>query len=1074
MLPRYVVARRHRTARGIGLLLLLLPTAAFVPDLAEASGTISGRVVNSAGVGVAYTRVTWGAVAGCGPQSGHVWTSPTGNWTTPTIPNGAYSVGNGISGCVDKAYLCTSGNAPTVNNNNVTGINFVHSRFTITAAPGMGGSMTIIYGNDADSPTFSNVSGGQIVPCGTDIHFTIIPATGRTILDVRVDNVSVGATSSYTFTAVGANHTISATFSTNSYVITAAAGTNGSISPSGSVGVQFGASQTFAISASTCFHVSAVVVDGSSVGAVSSYTFSNVQANHTISASFAANAVTAPGSPTATPAGPTNVNSFRFTWSAASPAGCVSSYQYRIDGNTPVDVGQALSVNGIQAPTDGTHFLSVRATDVVGTAGAWSNSTPFYYVLPDISYRAVPNSFKYNNPPCVLSCYSPTWDMFETYFGRSRCRLPNGNRDPRAEVVYNSQYKNIRSNTGGYCVGFSAASIINYYNVVEPIAGPYAMPTVGNLYHDGRGWPVFPWDDRSLSNPVLFYHATQTSYAVYRAIGTALATTPAAVYSTILSSFLNADPCVLLIYNSNRSAGHAVLPYRAEHSGNYDYVYIYDPNYHGDNGRAIRFDLSANTWSYAGTFGTWSGSASLHTAAALKVSELLKAGTFPWSSATSVVASLRHVSGKNIGDDPLPPLLVAGANSFRVCTTTGECTGGDTPPLSIEPVVTPGLAGPDTVSGYYLSPGEGYSITYPPALGDSDRVGIVGADAYISAGSKSGDMTIQLSGDGLSVGVMTQTPDSLTLTSARFAGDEEHAIEWSMSPSGGDSIVIQRDSSLATLSLPVAVASVTYTATLSSGADTVTRTLPPVTLAPGETHFLENVDWNNLDSTNVVIGIASEGDTAVRHIAWEHPRLDVVEGTPDSAQTTVFVELTPPFDQSAVIDSVTHIGLALRCLSVAPSADIDGNGVLQVGLRFDRADLRRLMDANSDPPTLLGIATLNEDSVYFEQTLPTEFGVAAVDPSTAEHPLTLTVLSRPQDLEQRVRFTLGSRAHWRLDVLDIQGRRVLRVLDEVAGPGRREVAWSRSAARQTVGPGVYFYRLSGDRAYLTSRFILLK
>jgi hypothetical protein len=71
--------------------------------------------------------------------------------------------------------------------------------------------------------------------------------------------------------------------------ITAGAGSNGSITPSGSVSVAYGGSQTFAINANTGYHVASVLVDGSSVGAVTSYTFTNVMANHTISASFAAN-----------------------------------------------------------------------------------------------------------------------------------------------------------------------------------------------------------------------------------------------------------------------------------------------------------------------------------------------------------------------------------------------------------------------------------------------------------------------------------------------------------------------------------------------------------------------------------------------------------------------------------------------------------------------------------------------------------------------------------------------------------------------------------------------------------------
>jgi hypothetical protein len=50
--------------------------------------------------------------------------------------------------------------------------------------------------------------------------------------------------------------------------------------------VNYGSSQTFTITANTGYHVSRVLVDGVSVGAVSSYMFSNVQATHTIAASF--------------------------------------------------------------------------------------------------------------------------------------------------------------------------------------------------------------------------------------------------------------------------------------------------------------------------------------------------------------------------------------------------------------------------------------------------------------------------------------------------------------------------------------------------------------------------------------------------------------------------------------------------------------------------------------------------------------------------------------------------------------------------------------------------------------------
>jgi len=76
------------------------------------------------------------------------------------------------------------------------------------------------------------------------------------------------------------------------HTITASSGANGSISPSETVSVNHGDSQSFTITPNANYHVAGVLVDNVSQGAITSYTFNNVTANHTISASFAMNTVT--------------------------------------------------------------------------------------------------------------------------------------------------------------------------------------------------------------------------------------------------------------------------------------------------------------------------------------------------------------------------------------------------------------------------------------------------------------------------------------------------------------------------------------------------------------------------------------------------------------------------------------------------------------------------------------------------------------------------------------------------------------------------------------------------------------
>jgi hypothetical protein len=150
---------------------------------------------------------------------------------------------------------------------------FAQSTYTITASAGAGGSI---------SPP-----GAQTVNYDANEIFTISPNIGYSVSSVVVDGTNCGAITSYTFSSVTANHTISATFIQTTYTITSSAGSGGSISPPGAQTVNYGANEIFNISPNTGYSVSSVVIDGTNHGAITSYTFSSVTANHTISATFA-------------------------------------------------------------------------------------------------------------------------------------------------------------------------------------------------------------------------------------------------------------------------------------------------------------------------------------------------------------------------------------------------------------------------------------------------------------------------------------------------------------------------------------------------------------------------------------------------------------------------------------------------------------------------------------------------------------------------------------------------------------------------------------------------------------------
>jgi len=97
-----------------------------------------------------------------------------------------------------------------------------------------------------------------------------------TISSLRQQGVNVAYAINQYFPATPVTHTI-----------VASAGVGGSIDPSGSVVVNHGEDQSFTITADTGYVIANVLVDGLPVGPVTGYSFTNVVADHTITASFA-------------------------------------------------------------------------------------------------------------------------------------------------------------------------------------------------------------------------------------------------------------------------------------------------------------------------------------------------------------------------------------------------------------------------------------------------------------------------------------------------------------------------------------------------------------------------------------------------------------------------------------------------------------------------------------------------------------------------------------------------------------------------------------------------------------------
>ncbi len=126
----------------------------------------------------------------------------------------------------------------------------------------------------------NNVSDTILYGEGTNDRFGLALSTAGDVNDDGYSDLIIGAPEYNNYTGKAF------LFMSDVFTITASAGPNGSINPSGNVYLMQGENQIFTMIPDQGYQISDVLIDGISAGAVESYTFTNVIANHTIYASF--------------------------------------------------------------------------------------------------------------------------------------------------------------------------------------------------------------------------------------------------------------------------------------------------------------------------------------------------------------------------------------------------------------------------------------------------------------------------------------------------------------------------------------------------------------------------------------------------------------------------------------------------------------------------------------------------------------------------------------------------------------------------------------------------------------------
>ncbi len=272
----------------------------FTPDTGYSIDkvTINGLVLSPTPTSHTFTNVTSDLSISVTFKAGSPQITATAGPGGSISPAGVTSVVHGAS----QSYTITPNSGYVIDILTVDDLNYNNPNFSTYTFSNVTADHTIQVTFRAVSYTITATagSGGSISPAGpvsvnrnADQAFTITPNTGYVIEKILVDSVEQSNTdvSTFTFQNVIANHTIHIVFkaagSAASYKITATAGTGGSISPAGITTVAEGGSQKYTITPDSGYVIKELLVDGQKVTSPgTSYTFSDVKADHTIHVTF--------------------------------------------------------------------------------------------------------------------------------------------------------------------------------------------------------------------------------------------------------------------------------------------------------------------------------------------------------------------------------------------------------------------------------------------------------------------------------------------------------------------------------------------------------------------------------------------------------------------------------------------------------------------------------------------------------------------------------------------------------------------------------------------------------------------
>ena len=330
-------------------------------------------------------------------------------------------------------------------------------------------------------------------------HSVTISNTGTfTITATKTGGVEAGTTNS--FSVFNAN-----------YTITASAGANGTISPTGVVTVPYNTDKTFLMTPTLGYHVGGLIVDGTPVNPANSYTFTAVNADHTISATFAQDCYTVSGPGVinidATGDGTTDIKLDFAVVPNGGGSVCIAVY-FAPPSGAPAPPAGSIPYYFIMTTSMPAH--SFRATvkgDMNGTAGYGATSHVMYYNTVTSSWVMEASTFTAVDP--VFSShpsYTFTTDHFTYYtFVNTAAAPSNMFVSASSTAAAGTMYPNDSWGTTAYEPDW-------LWSGAQPVSF-WLVPEVGAQF--GKSDLTIQWDGSMMSFASVDFGATGSPNGLY-------------------------------------------------------------------------------------------------------------------------------------------------------------------------------------------------------------------------------------------------------------------------------------------------------------------------------------------------------------------------------------------------------------------------------------------------------------------------------------------------------------------------------------------------------------------------------